>query len=215
VTEAIPFDAVVVLDPAERVILAFALAVEARDSYKADHVRRVADSARRLGGLAGMAEPELDDLWFGAAIHDIGKIGVPDTILLKRARLTTGEMGVMRRHTEVGSSLVEPMRARTCVRDVVRHHHERVDGGGYPDGLTGDAIPLPARIAAVCDGFDAMTTVRLYRQNHAPQQAMNILRQGAGSHWDARLVDLFLESVADERPVRPRPRTRRRFPYIT
>ena len=202
------------LAPAERVVLDLGVAVEARDSYGADHVRRVAANSTELAKLAGISGDELEDTWLGAAIHDIGKIGIPDTILLKRARLTTAEVATIRTHTEIGSDLVERLRPGSTVRDIVRHHHERVDGGGYPDGLGGERIPLPARVVAVCESYDAMITVRLYRQSHTAPQALAILRQGAGTHWDPDLVELFVSRVASPGDVAAAPpRLKRRYPF--
>ena len=202
------------LEAAERVILDLAVAIEGRDSYTPDHVARVAANSTALARLAGIQGQELEDLWLGAAIHDIGKIGVPDTVLLKRARLTTSEMAAIRRHTEIGERLVAPLRPGGPVASIVRHHHERIDGAGYPDGLSGEEIGLGARIVAVCESFDAMTTVRLYRQSHTPSQAMSILRQGAGTHWDPALVELFLERVAPLVAAPPSAaRLRRRYPF--
>ena len=183
------------LDNAKRVIYALAAAVEAKDEYTDLHLQRVADMARRLGERLGLGEPQLDDLYRGALIHDIGKIGVPDAVLLKPGPLTEDEQVVMRAHTLIGEHIVSPLHSGTSLLKVIRNHHERVDGGGYPDGLRGEDIAITARIVAVCDAHDAMISDRPYRKRRSEDEARAILRDGAGKQWDADVVGVLLNEV--------------------
>jgi putative methionine-R-sulfoxide reductase with GAF domain len=183
------------LDNAERVIFSLARAVEAKDIYTEAHTERVARTSRALGESAGVSGPDLDNLYRGGMIHDIGKIGVPDAILLKPAALTPNEFDVIRRHPLVGEEIARPLRSAASLLSIIRHHHERVDGRGYPDGLRGDQIPLLARIVAICDAFDAMISDRPYRRGRTHQEAIDVLRQGAGTQWDARLVGIFVQDI--------------------
>ena len=183
------------LDDAEQVIFALARAVEAKDAYTEAHTERVARNAYTLGCFLGLPEPELDDLYRGGMIHDIGKIGVPDQILLKAGPLTPEEWEVMKTHPVIGEEIARPLRSAADLLQIVRHHHENVDGSGYPDGLAAEDIPLSARIVAVCDGYDALTSDRPYRPGMPSEVATAILRDGAGKQWDAELVRTYLERV--------------------
>jgi putative two-component system response regulator len=179
------------LDSAEQVIFALAAAVEAKDPFTGKHTHRVAESARHLGVLLGLPEPELDALSRGGIIHDIGKIGVPDAILLKPASLDCDELARMRAHPIIGERIVRPLRSGASLLPIIRHHHERYDGGGYPDGLRGLEIPQLARILAVCDAFDALVNDRPYRSRRSVGDALGILADGAGTQWDPEVVDLL------------------------
>jgi putative two-component system response regulator len=183
------------LDSAEQVIFALAAAVEAKDPFTEAHTQRVAESARRLGGLLGMPEPMLDALYRGGVIHDIGKIGIPDSILLKPGPLDARETAIMRRHTEIGADIVAPLNSGEHLMPIIRHHHERFDGSGYPDGLRGDEIPLVARIVAVCDAFDALVNDRPYRPRRSRDESIAMLMNGAGTQWDPQVVDAFLKDL--------------------
>lgn len=183
------------LDDAQHVILSLARAVEAKDRYTEAHTERVARAARILGEAVGIGEPLLEDLYLGGVIHDIGKIGVPDALLLKPGPLDADEAALMRTHVLIGEEIVRPLRSASGLLPIVRHHHERWDGMGYPDGLHGEDIPLPARIVAICDAYDSMVSDRPYRRAMTPARAAAVLREGAGSQWDAQLVTLFLQRV--------------------
>ena len=183
------------LDSAEQVIFALATAVEAKDLYTGGHTHRVAESARYIGQQMGLPEPALDALYRGGIIHDIGKIGVPDAILLKPGPLDAGELVVMQTHAVIGESIVRPLRSGTNLLPIIRNHHEHFEGGGYPDGLVGERIPRLARIVSVCDAFDAMVTDRPYRSRRPVAKAVEILRLGAGAQWDPALVDLFVREM--------------------
>ena len=180
------------LDSAERVIFALAAAVEAKDAYTEAHTLRVAETARDLGRQLHLEPGDLEVLFRGGLIHDIGKIGVPDAVLLKPGPLTAEERSLMERHPVIGEGIVQPLRSASEALPIIRHHHERWDGAGYPDGLHGEEIPLHARILAICDAFDAMTSDRPYRAGRKPAEAMGVLRSGRGSQWDPVLVDVFL-----------------------
>jgi putative two-component system response regulator len=179
------------LDSAEQVIFALAAAVEAKDPLTGHHTHRVAKSARHLGTMMNLDEPDLDALFRGGIIHDIGKIGVPDAILLKPGSLDFYELVQMRAHPIIGERIVGPLRSGTPLLPIIRHHHERFDGDGYPDGLRGHDIPKLARILAVCDAYDALTSERPYRQRRTFAEAMAILFDGAGKQWDPEVVDLL------------------------
>jgi putative two-component system response regulator len=179
------------LDSAEQVIFALAAAVEAKDPFTGKHTHRVAESARHVGSLLGLPQIDLDTLLRGGIIHDIGKIGVPDAILLKPDSLDFDELVKMRAHPIIGERIVRPLRSGAGLLPIIRHHHERFDGGGYPDGLRGYDIPQTARILAVCDAFDALVNDRPYRKRLTVGEALAILADGAGTQWDPEIVDLF------------------------
>jgi putative two-component system response regulator len=179
------------LDSAEQVIFALAAAVEAKDPFTGKHTHRVAESARHLGTQLGLADADLDALSRGGIIHDIGKIGVPDVILLKPASLDCDELVRMRAHPIIGERIVRPLRSGASLLPIIRHHHERFDGGGYPDGLRALDIPQVARILAVCDAFDALVNDRPYRSRRTVDDAIAILADGAGTQWDPEVVGLL------------------------
>lgn len=183
------------LDDAARVIIALARAVAAKDHHTDDHTGRVGQAASQLGAAAGLAGGVLQDLWWGGIVHDIGKIGIPDAILLKPAPLTQEEALVMQGHVLIGEEIARPLHSAASLLPIIRHHHERIDGGGYPDRLAGDEIPITARIVAICDAYDAMTSDRPYRSGFTTQAAAAELEKGAGRQWDARLVSLFLAAL--------------------
>jgi putative two-component system response regulator len=187
------------LDSAERVIFTLANAVEARDPHTEAHTQRVATSARRIGQLLGLPERVLDTLYRGGLIHDIGKIGVPDSILLKPGPLDEVEAAAMRAHTEIGADIVSPLRTGEELIPIIRHHHEHFDGSGYPDGLRGDDIPLAARIVAACDAYDAMVNDRPYRRGLSAGEAAERLTRGSGRQWDPNVVAAILGVIRSSR----------------
>jgi putative two-component system response regulator len=176
------------LDNAQQVIVALASAVEAKEKYTQMHAQRVANMARVVGERLGLDEPELDILYRGALIHDIGKIGVPEAILLKAGPLTLDEQRQMQAHPVIGERIVRPLNSGAGLLAIIRNHHERIDGRGYPDGLSGDGIPLGARIVAVCDAYDALINDRPYRKKHSQEEAIGVLVDGAGVQWDSNVV---------------------------
>jgi putative two-component system response regulator len=190
------------LDSAEQVIFALASAVEAKDAHTERHTRRVADSARHVGERLGLFKSDLDTLYLGGMVHDVGKIGVDDAILRKPGPLDADELIKMRAHPLIGANIVRPLRSGSELVPIIRHHHERFDGGGYPDGLCGADIPLLARIVSVCDAYDALVNDRPYRPRRSPDEAIQILAGGAGRQWDPRLVSLFLAELPVIRELR-------------
>lgn len=183
------------LDSAEHVIFALAAAVEAKDSHTERHTHRVAESARHMGRRLGLPESELDALFRGGMVHDIGKIGVDDAILRKPGPLVADELIKMRAHPVIGAKIVRPLRSGMDILPIIRHHHEWFDGHGYPDGLREHEIPLHARIVAVCDAYDSLVNDRPYRPRRSVEEAIQILVGGAGRQWDPRIVSLFVAEL--------------------
>ena len=179
-------------------VTALAETLEKKDPYTGGHVRRVVSYSLLLGAEMGLDRRDLKDLWLAATLHDIGKIGVPDRILGKPAPLDEGEAAIMRRHTTDGASIVAHL-SNPHVLPGVRSHHERIDGGGYPDGLEGDAIPLAPRVIAVADTFDAITTSRPYRQGLARERAAAEIESAAGTQFCPRVVAAFSTLFAGDR----------------
>ena len=187
------------LDSAESVILSLALTIEARDGYTEGHCERLARYAAALGRHIGLSDEDVRVLERGGYLHDIGKVGIPDAILLKPGRFTPAELAVMQQHAVIGDRLCGELRSLRQVRPIVRHHHERQDGTGYPDGLRGDAIPLFAQIIAIVDVFDALTTARPYKAAVAADVACTELIAEAQRGWHRRdLVDTFVALVRQE-----------------
>jgi putative two-component system response regulator len=170
-------------------------AIETRDGSLEGHCERLADLAVRIGEECGLGEAELEILHLGALLHDVGKIGVPDRVLTKLGALTLEERALLRMHPLVGDRLLEPLAALADVRPIVRHHHERWDGGGYPDGLAGREIPLSARIIAVADSVEAMSAERSYRTPLARGRILAELERGRGAQWDPALVDVVVRLI--------------------
>ena len=171
-------------------------AVELQDAYTADHANEVADLAVAVGRRMGIAGPELDRLRYGALLHDVGKIGVPGELLRKAGPLTAAEREQMDTHTAIGARMLERIPFLAPVAPLVRSAHERVDGGGYPDGLVGDQIPLGAMVIATCDAYHAMTSDRSYRQAMPKQAALRELEAGAGTQFDAGVVAALIAEVS-------------------
>jgi putative two-component system response regulator len=177
------------LDSAEAVILSLALTVEARDATTEGHCQRLSRYAVALGQALGLDAPEIGALARGGVLHDIGKVGIPDAVLLKPSPLTRAEFDIMKQHTLIGDRLCGELRSLRRVRPIVRHHHERLDGSGYPDGLRGAAVPLLAQIMGVVDVFDALTTTRPYKKALRADEAYEELAAEAARGWrDRELV---------------------------
>lgn len=172
-------------------VTALAEAIEKRDPYTGGHVRRVVVYSLLLGREMGLSRSELEQLRLGATLHDVGKIAIPDEVLRKPAPLDRGEFEVMKRHTLDGAEIVSRVRGLRALIPAVRSHHERLDGAGYPDGLGAEAIPLVARIIAVADTYDAMTTDRPYRRGMAPAAAFAEIDRHAGLQHAGEVVAAF------------------------
>lgn len=179
-------------------VSALALAVDAKDKYSRGHLDRVSDYAAMIGKHMGLTETELNTLRDAARLHDLGKIGIPDEVLRKDGQLTSEEWAIMKRHPEIGESIIKPVHSLQHLCDLVRHHHEKLDGTGYPDGLKGDEISLLVRILSVADVYDALTTERPYRGKKSKQEAARILRS-MKNHVDQEIVEAFL-TLLDQRP---------------
>ncbi|HEU0237347.1 MAG TPA: HD domain-containing phosphohydrolase [Candidatus Limnocylindrales bacterium] len=184
--------ALVRMDAAHAAVAALANAVEAKDPLTERHCQRLANLAARVGAQAGLDLPTLEAVAYGALLHDVGKIGVPESILSKPGPLDSSEWDLMRRHPEIGERICRPLSASQRFAPIVRHHHERWDGHGYPDGLRGEAIPLGARIVALVDAFDAMTHDRPYRAALAAPVAIAELWREAGRQFDRALVPILV-----------------------
>lgn len=196
------------LDSAESVILSLAMTIEARDRATEGHCQRLAQYAVALGTRLGLSMDDLDALRIGGYLHDIGKVGIPDRILLKDGRLTADEYALMKTHTEIGDRLCAELRMLKPVRPIVRHHHEHLDGTGYPDGLKGEAIPLLAQIMGVVDVFDALTTSRPYKATLSVEQACVVLRDEVNCGWRrGDLVETFIDLLIEQGRLAP-PRER-------
>ena len=193
------------LDSAESMLFTLARTIEARDALTGGHCERLAERASRLGEALGLDVEQCVALRRGGFLHDLGKIAIPDAVLLKTGLLTAAEFEVMKQHTVIGDTLCGGLRGLRLVRPIIRHHHERFDGSGYPDGLSGDDIPLLAQVMHVVDVFDALTTARLYREALPPNAAIECLREEAARGWHrSDLVEAFIAQYSDV----PRPDTR-------
>jgi putative two-component system response regulator len=186
------------LERAEAVITTLALTIEARDPYTLGHCDRLSRYAVAVGDALGL-DPEMKRaLRLGGYLHDLGKIAVPDGILLKPGPLDPVEQERIRAHPGAGSDLVLGLRSMELVRPIMRHHHEKWDGSGYPDGLKGEAIPLGARIISVVDVFDALHTDRPYKSALSRSDTVSLLiRETDAGYWDPRVVDTFLDVLRD------------------
>lgn len=186
------------LDNAEDVLFAMARAIEAKDSYTQGHVERVSRLAVRLGEHLGLSEEEKDALRKGGILHDIGKIGVPDKILNKSGPLTTEERSIIRMHPGQGATICEKLKTVRSAIPVIRHHHERMNGTGYPDKLAGQEIPVLARIMTIVDIYDALTTTRSYRKRLPQDVALEILWEEANKGWwDKEILGEFTKMIRE------------------
>lgn len=179
-------------------IEALANALEAKDEYTSNHTRSIVDMSLRVGADMGLDALGLKNLEMGALFHDIGKIGIPSDLLRKEGPLTPEERAVMNQHPELGEKILAPIERLAGVRPIVRACHEHFDGGGYPDGLRGDQIPIQSRIILVCDAYDAMTSDRPYRTALSHDEAVRRLHESAGGQFDPEVVAVFLKILEDE-----------------
>lgn len=187
------------LENAENVLFALANAIEAKDPYTEGHIFRVATLALKLGRRLALSAEHQESLWKGGILHDIGKIGVPDAILNKAGRLTAEEIAQMQVHVVVGERICQPLRSIRYLLPVIRHHHEKFNGTGYPDGLRGETIPITARIVGIVDMYDALVTDRPYRPRLSREEAFAILRAGAADGTlDPQLVAAFIAMIQEE-----------------
>jgi putative two-component system response regulator len=180
------------VDDTEDTLFALAQAVEQRDRHTAGHCERLAFMSVALGMAMRLERPALLTLYRGGYLHDIGKVGMPDSILFKPGKLSSEEWVTMRSHPARGEEICRHLASLRPVLPLIRHHHERWDGSGYPDGLRGEQVPLEARLLQVADIYDALVSPRPYKPAYTPQRALQVLREETDRGWrDARVVELF------------------------
>jgi putative two-component system response regulator len=180
------------LEQAESVLFSLARSIEGKDPHTHGHCERLSEYASRLGEYLGLPEEQITALRRAGVVHDVGKVAVPDAILLKPGRLTEEEWKVMRQHPVVGESICAPLKSFRLVLPIIRHHHEKYDGSGYPDGLRGDASPVTARVMQIVDVYDALTTERPYKKAFSPADALQTMKEEvAKGWWDPKIFDQF------------------------
>jgi putative nucleotidyltransferase with HDIG domain len=182
-------------------VRALAAAVDAKDPYTHGHSQRVASYAVQVARQLGLDEGMMPQIEMGGLLHDVGKIGVPDHVLLKPGKLDDAEFGMIKRHTVIGHDILRPIGFDPVVTAIVRSHHERLNGRGYPDGLSGEAIPLVARIVCVCDAYDTMTSDRAYQRSRGHDGAVAELRKWAGEQFDPACVEALAGAVDEPLPT--------------
>lgn len=185
-------------------VMALAKALEARDAYTKGHCSRVANMSLGLASELGFNSNQIDELGVGALLHDVGKIAVPDRILLKAGRLTQEEYENIKQHPRLGYDILLPFFGRGVVTECALYHHERWDGGGYPEGLAGEKCPIAGRILAISDAFDAMTSARPYRPALSESEALKEIEANRGKQFDPQIADLFCE-IRPDQPSRQEP----------
>ena len=184
------------LERAEAVLFTLARSIEGKDPYTHGHCERLSEGSARLGTHLGLAEDEITALRRAGVVHDIGKVAVPDAILLKPGKLTEDEWKLMREHSVVGERICAPLKSFRLVLPIIRHHHEKLDGSGYPDGLRGDAIPMTARILQIVDVYDALTTERPYKRAFSIADALQTMREEVDKGWwDRHIFDEFEQLI--------------------
>ncbi len=171
------------LDHAEKVLFSIARTIESRDPNTGDHCERLVTCGKAFGDFLGLARGEVRDLMWGGYLHDIGKVGIPDAVLLKPGKLTPDEWEIMRQHVSIGEQICQPLRTMQGVVPIIRSHHERWDGSGYPDGLVGDQIPRLAQIFQLIDIYDALTSERPYKRAFTHTEALDILDEETAKGW--------------------------------
>ena len=183
------------LDTIHRLVVA----TEYKDEDTGDHIVRIGRLSRLLAKRRGLPDRKVEHIGFAAPMHDIGKIGIPDHILLKPGKLTTEEFEVMKTHTTIGARILSKSKSDIirCAQQIAISHHERWDGSGYPQGLAGERIPLTGRIVALADTFDALTSRRPYKEPYPLEQTLDIMHQSRGNHFDPDLLDLFMDNIDD------------------
>jgi putative two-component system response regulator len=182
------------LESAESVILSLAMTIEVRDPYTEGHCQRLANYATSLGERLGLPESDLEALYRGGFLHDLGKIGIPDAVLLKPGPLTPAEFDLVKQHPVIGAQLCDGLRSLHLVRPIIRYHHERLDGSGYPAGLSGDNIPLLAQITSIVDVYDALATKRPYKRAYSRAEVHELLLAEVAQGWRNR--DVVHEFIA-------------------
>jgi putative two-component system response regulator len=184
------------LERAESVLFSLARSIEGKDPHTHGHCERLSENSTRLGEYLGLPEDQITALRRAGVVHDIGKVAVPDAILLKPGRLTEEEWKVMREHPTVGERICAPLKSFRLVLPIIRHHHEKYDGSGYPDGLRGDTIPVAARVLQIVDVYDALTNERPYKKAFSTADALQTMKEEvAKGWWDPQIFDQFNQLV--------------------
>jgi len=182
-----------------QVVSSLASAIDAKDKYTNGHSSRVAEYSRMLAERAGYSGSEQDEIYMIGLLHDVGKIGVPDSVINKPAKLTAEELELIKKHPVVGSGILERIKERPKLAMGARWHHERYGGGGYPDGIAGEKIPEEARIIAVADAYDAMTSRRSYRNVMPQDKVRSEIENGIGTQFDPRFAKLMLQMIDEDK----------------
>ncbi len=184
------------LDHAEQALLSIARTVESRDPNTGDHCERLVQRGESFGKFLKLPRIEIRNLMWGGYLHDIGKVGIPDSVLLKRGKLTDEEWIIMHKHVLIGEQICRPLRTMRGVLPIIRHHHERWDGSGYPDGLVGDEIPYLAQIFQIIDIYDALTSERPYKAAFTPEDSIRIMQEECDKGWrNPELMRQFSEFI--------------------
>ncbi|KST67564.1 response regulator [Mastigocoleus testarum] len=184
------------LDHAEKVLFSIARAIESRDPNTGDHCERLVSLGQAFGEYLNLPRHQIRDLMWGGYLHDIGKVGIPDAVLLKQGKLTPHEWEIMRGHVLIGEKICQPLRSMRGVIPIIRHHHERWDGSGYPDALKGNEIPYLAQVFQIIDIYDALTSERPYKQAYAPIEALKVMQEETEKGWrNPELMRLFADFI--------------------
>ncbi|HOT01304.1 MAG TPA: HD-GYP domain-containing protein, partial [Acidobacteriota bacterium] len=196
-------------------IRTLAAAIDAKDPYTRGHSERVTRYSEIIATELGLPTEEVENIQIAALLHDVGKIGISDSILQKPGILTEAEYAVMKQHPELGGNIMSQIQQLKHIIPGMRYHHESLDGSGYPRGLKGDEIPLAARIIGVADAFDAMTTERPYQKPLATEEALEIINRKAGQKFDRRVVDALAAAVSRGLIDLPNPEDVKKPRYVT
>jgi len=194
--EAKPGEGIRSLAPAViETITSLAFAIDAKDHYTQGHSQKVSAYAVLMAEALSLSEGEVEEIRLAAILHDVGKVGIPETILNKSGPLNPDEWETMKTHVHFGAKILEPLRAAMRIRQIVRHHHEFFDGSGYPDGLSGSQIPLGARIISIADAYDTITSDRTYKKGRTAEEAFAELERCSGTQFEAELVKVFIKTL--------------------
>jgi putative nucleotidyltransferase with HDIG domain len=178
-------------------LTSLALAVDAKDQFTQGHSQKVSSYAVLIAEAIGLDGPEIEEVRLGGMLHDVGKVGIAESILNKSGPLNPDEWEAMKRHVEYGAKLLEPLRGTERVRAMVGHHHEFFDGSGYPEGLAGSKIPMGARIIAIADAYDTITSERTYKKARTPEEAFQELDRCSNAQFDPELVQMFISRLRE------------------
>ncbi|MGJ5674041.1 MAG: response regulator [Nostochopsis sp.] len=184
------------LDHAEQVLFSIARSIESRDPNTGDHCERLVKRGKAFGKYLNLSRNQIRDLMWGGYLHDIGKVGIPDSVLLKKGKLTPEEWEIMKQHVSIGEKICQPLRSMQGVIPIIRHHHERWDGSGYPDGLKGEKIPYLAQVFQMIDIYDALTSERPYKLAFCPEEALAVMQEETAKGWrNPHLIQQFAEFI--------------------